>query len=309
MDLAQIEGLGDLIEAETEAQRRQALRAMNGGLREKVELWRRDLVRAMSLIEATIDFVDEDVPVDVMPEVSVLLGSVLASLKSEADGVRAAERLADGFRVAIVGAPNVGKSTLLNHIAGRDVAIVTDVAGTTRDVLEVHTQLKGLPVTFLDTAGFRETSDQVEQIGVSRARVAAMEADIRIYLAEGVDKVDLDVGDDDLILVPKDDDGSFGGISGATGHGVDSALDHVAKVLSERVSGVGVAMKERHLSALRLAVEWLENAQSGFLNPAGLPELISDDIRSAVRAIESLIGRVDVEDLLDEIFASFCIGK
>ncbi|WP_373050624.1 tRNA uridine-5-carboxymethylaminomethyl(34) synthesis GTPase MnmE, partial [Thalassovita aquimarina] len=185
LDLAQVEGLADLIEAETEAQRRQALRVLSGDLGNRAEEWRRDLIRAASLLEATIDFADEDIPVDVSPEVNELLDRVIASLSKEIAGVSAAERVRTGFEVAIVGAPNVGKSTLLNALAGRDAAITSEYAGTTRDVIEVRMDLAGLPVTLLDTAGLRETQDKVEEIGIKRARERAGLADLRVFLVEG----------------------------------------------------------------------------------------------------------------------------
>jgi tRNA modification GTPase len=184
LDVAQIEGLSDLIDAETEVQRVQALRVLSGDLGTRAESWRRDLIRAAALIEATIDFADEDVPVDVSPEVSSLVSAVIEDLDREISGVGVAERIRTGFEVAILGAPNVGKSTLLNALAGRDAAITSDVAGTTRDVIEVRMDLRGLPVTLLDTAGLRDTTDRVEAIGVDRARTRAQSADLRVLLAE-----------------------------------------------------------------------------------------------------------------------------
>jgi len=169
LDLARVEGLADLIDAETEAQRKQALRVFSGALGKKADGWRTDLIRAAALLEATIDFADEDVPVDVTPEVTALVSGVRGELELEAQGVKAAERIRDGFEVAIVGPPNAGKSTLLNALAGREAAITSSVAGTTRDVIEVRMDLNGLPVTFLDTAGLRETTDEVEAVGVQRA--------------------------------------------------------------------------------------------------------------------------------------------
>ena len=182
MDLAQVEGLADLIESETEAQRKQALRVVTGHLGALVEQWRSSLIRAAALIGATIDFVDEDVPVDVTPEVRELLTGVKTDLIKEITGSKVAERIRVGFEVAIVGAPNAGKSTLLNAMAGRDAAITSEIAGTTRDVIEVRMDLKGLPVTILDTAGLRDGQDAVEVIGINRALGRAGDADLRIFL-------------------------------------------------------------------------------------------------------------------------------
>ncbi|RME15226.1 MAG: tRNA uridine-5-carboxymethylaminomethyl(34) synthesis GTPase MnmE, partial [Alphaproteobacteria bacterium] len=182
LGLDEVEGLADLIEAETEAQRRQALRVFSGALGELAESWRRALIRAEALVEATIDFADEEVPTDVSGEVLELLDEVEAGLSREIEGVSIAERIRDGFEVAIVGPPNAGKSTLLNALAGREAAITSEIAGTTRDVIEVRMDVGGLPVTFLDTAGLRESGDSVERIGIERAIDRANAADLRVFL-------------------------------------------------------------------------------------------------------------------------------
>ena len=195
MDLTQVEGLGALIEAETEAQRRQAQRIFSGALGGLAERWRHDLIRAASLLEVTIDFADEDVPVDIGPEVVTLLSGVRGEMRREIDGSRIAERIRDGFEVAIIGAPNAGKSTLLNALAGRDAAITSEIAGTTRDVIEVRMDLRGLPVTFLDTAGLRVATDDIERLGVARAQARAKDADLRVLLLsdeQTPDMVDVD---------------------------------------------------------------------------------------------------------------------
>ena len=183
LDMTQVEGLADLIDAETEAQRRQALRVLSGELGQRAAQWRLDLVRACALLEATIDFADEEVPVDVTPEVRNLVKATRAALIFEAGGVAMAERVRAGFEVAIVGKPNVGKSTLLNALAGREAALTSDVAGTTRDIIEVRMDLAGFAVTLLDTAGLRNTSDHVEELGVERALARANAADIRAVLS------------------------------------------------------------------------------------------------------------------------------
>ncbi|KMW58900.1 GTPase and tRNA-U34 5-formylation enzyme TrmE [Candidatus Rhodobacter oscarellae] len=310
MDIAQIEGLGDLIEAETEAQRRQALRVMTGKLGQKVERWREQLIRAMALLEATIDFADEDVPVDVVPEVTRLLTTCLEELRAEAEGSKTAERVRDGFQVAILGAPNVGKSTLLNHLAGREVAITSDIEGTTRDVISAKLDLNGLPVEFLDTAGLRESSDVIESIGIKRARRAAEEADLRVVLVEREgEEPDVVLGPDDLVLIAKSDVSAPNGISGQTGVGVRQMLSHITEVLEKSVSGVGVAIKERHRVAIEAGISSIDGALT-VLNSGELrAELAAEELRSAVMVVESLVGRVDVEHILDEVFSRFCIGK
>ncbi|MGH1446043.1 MAG: tRNA uridine-5-carboxymethylaminomethyl(34) synthesis GTPase MnmE, partial [Cognatishimia sp.] len=205
LDLAQVEGLADLIDAETEAQRRQALRVLSGDLGKVAERWRSDLIRAAALIEATIDFADEDVPVDVTPEVEALLNGVLSVLAKEISGVETAERIRTGFEVAIVGAPNVGKSTLLNALAGREAAITSEFAGTTRDVIEVRMDLSGLPVTLLDTAGLRDTDDHVEGIGIERAKERAVAADLRVFLIEDGQSPDFEPLAGDIVVAAKAD--------------------------------------------------------------------------------------------------------
>lgn len=307
LDLAQVEGLADLIESETEAQRVQALRVLSGVLGQKAEVWRTDLIRAAALLEATIDFADEDVPVDVSPEVLDLIDRTMASLDSEVAGSRISERIRDGFEVAIVGAPNAGKSTLLNALAGREAAITSEVAGTTRDVIEVRMELAGLPVTMLDTAGLRETDDVVERLGVERARTRALAADLRIFLLSG-DPLDFDPLDVDIVVEGKADL-TGRGVSGKTGEGIDYLVEQVAAVLSDRASHAGTAIRARHRFAMTRAREALETARIEVESGSERSELAAEELWSAVRALDSLVGRVDVEMILDEIFASFCLGK
>ncbi|MDE4175710.1 tRNA uridine-5-carboxymethylaminomethyl(34) synthesis GTPase MnmE [Phaeobacter sp. PT47_59] len=312
LDLAQVEGLADLIDAETEAQRKQAQLVLSGELGRLAERWRKDLIRAASLIEVTIDFADEEVPVDVTPEVSALLSAVQKDLQAEVNGVKIAERIRSGFEVAIVGAPNVGKSTLLNALSGRDAAITSEYAGTTRDIIEVRMDLGGLPVTLLDTAGLRDTDDHVENIGIALARKRAEQADIRVFLAEPEETLDVAMRPGDLRLVPKADqrDGSVeGSISGKTGQGIDALVAHLLSELKERSSQVGVATRNRHRDTLFSALESLAQAQAVLELGPDHYELAAEDMRSAIRALEMLVGRVGVENLLDEIFSSFCLGK
>ncbi|MEO9651300.1 MAG: tRNA uridine-5-carboxymethylaminomethyl(34) synthesis GTPase MnmE [Roseobacter sp.] len=311
LDLSQVEGLADLIDAETEAQRKQAQRVLSGALGKCVELWRRDLIRAAALLEATIDFADEEVPVDVSIEVCELLDLVMRDLGREIDGSHVAERIKSGFEVAIVGPPNAGKSTLLNKLAGRDAAITSEMAGTTRDIIEVRMNLGGLPVTFLDTAGLRESSDSVEAIGISRAIERAKSADLRVFLVSPGDDLLLKPIENDICLIPKIDlvEDSNLGVSGKTGHGVSSMLSNIQEILGLQATNAGLATHERHRVAMLRAFEGLAEAREVLGRGPDFYDIASEEMRSSIRALETLVGRIDVENLLDEIFSSFCLGK
>jgi tRNA modification GTPase len=311
LDLVQVEGLADLIDAETEAQRRQAVHVLSGAIGLLADGWRRRLLRAAALLEATIDFVDEDVPVDVVPEVRGLLESVIPEMAAEASGAAIAERVRDGFEVAIVGAPNVGKSTLLNRLAGRDAAITSAMAGTTRDVIEVRMDLGGLPVTLLDTAGLREAADEIEEIGVQRARDRAAGADLRIHLVAPGQAPLIDPLPGDLVVQAKSDliDSSGLAVSGLTGAGIDVLVGRISDVLGARAAGIGSATRLRHEKALERAIVHLHGALAGLEGRDASVDLVAEELRMAIRAVDSLVGRIDVEHILGEIFASFCIGK
>lgn len=308
LDLSQVEGLSDLIDAETEAQRKQAYALMDGRLSSRVDEWRLALIRAAALVEATIDFADEDVPVDVSPEVADLMATVRADLLNDIKGSFVAERVREGFEIAIVGPPNIGKSTLLNALAGRNAAITSEIAGTTRDVIEVRMDLEGIPVTVLDTAGLRDTDDTIEALGVDLARSRAEAADLRVFLTESneADTFRIEFREGDLILRGKADDG--GGISGKTGAGLDQMIAHIVSTLAERVSTTQTAVRQRHRIAMEQAIVYLDAADD-LMGVDGDAELIAMELNSAIHAMNSIIGRVGVEDLLDEIFASFCLGK
>ncbi|KCV82534.1 tRNA modification GTPase TrmE [Actibacterium atlanticum] len=312
LDIAQVEGLSDLIEAETEAQRKQALRVLSGAIGKRAESWRSDLIRAAALLEATIDFADEEVPVDVSPEVLELLDRVDNDLKREAEGVHAAERIREGFEVAIVGPPNAGKSTLLNALAGREAAITSEFAGTTRDVIEVRMDLRGLPVTVLDTAGLRDTDDVVEGIGIDRARDRAMAADLRVFLMDETGKAEgLAPLEGDIVLRGKGDLRGHvdSAVSGKTGQGVPELVERIAAILETQAARAVTATRERHRVAIVRALTSIDLARNHVLGGLGLDELAAEELRNAIRALDSLVGRVDVEHILDEIFASFCLGK
>ncbi|MBU6371842.1 MAG: tRNA uridine-5-carboxymethylaminomethyl(34) synthesis GTPase MnmE [Alphaproteobacteria bacterium] len=325
LDLAQAEGLADLIDAETEGQRRQALRQMEGALGARVAGWRDDLLRAMALVEAEIDFPDEDVPGGVSAQAAPILAALEADMRAElADATRGA-RVRDGYRIAILGAPNAGKSSLLNALAGREAAIVSDIPGTTRDVIEIRLVLAGFPVWIADTAGLREAADAIEAEGVRRALARAEEADLRLALVAPGDRPDpallATLRDGDLVLRSKSDLAGAGqgeaeagalrsdlAVSARTGEGVAALLDRLAARVAAALGGAAAPAltRARHQALVADAAEALARARTAL---AGAPELAGEDLRVAAHALGRLVGRIDVEDVLGEIFSSFCIGK
>ncbi|MBC9246260.1 tRNA uridine-5-carboxymethylaminomethyl(34) synthesis GTPase MnmE [Paracoccus sp. 11-3] len=305
MDLAEVEGLGDLLEAETEAQRRLALRLAGGELGRRTERWRNMLIRAGALVESSVDFADEDVPDDVPLEVFHLLADLRSQLDSEISGYAAAERVRAGFEVAIIGPPNAGKSSLINRIAKREVALVSDIAGTTRDIIELRIDLQGLAVTLLDTAGLRDTDDQIEMMGVDRAKQRAMAADIRVHLSDTGQKDQRLWQEGDILLQTKSDlrHAEKNAISSFTGEGIDEFLHQLFLNLSQRTISAGLVSHERQLLSLIDAHKALEGIE-------GLPpEILAEAIRSAASSLDRLLGRIGAEEYLDVIFTSFCIGK
>lgn len=311
MDLTEVEALGDLLAAETETQRKQAARLVGGALADKIEAWRSALLRAVALVEVTIDWADEEVPEDVGPEVGSLLTEVSTGIAAELALSDGAARLRTGYEVALVGAPNAGKSSLINLLAGREAAIVSEMPGTTRDVLEVRYDLKGLPVTFLDTAGIRASSDRIEAEGIRRAEARARDADIRVFL----DAPDAPLGalkglaqNGDILVAAKADLGGGDGtpVSAATGDGVEALLDQVHTALRARPTEGLVAHRRQRL-ALEAVRDAATVAREG-LDHQG-PELISEDIRQGLRALARLTGAVGTEEILGEIFGRFCLGK
>ncbi|MEM7189266.1 MAG: tRNA uridine-5-carboxymethylaminomethyl(34) synthesis GTPase MnmE [Pseudomonadota bacterium] len=310
MGLDEAEGLGDLIAAETEMQRRQAVRLVSGAVRDRVEGWRERLLRALMLLEVTIDWADEEVPENVHPEVTALVSGLMAELEAERGRVDRAEKLRQGFEVALIGAPNAGKSTLLNCLAGRDAAITSAVPGTTRDIIEVRYDLQGWPILFLDMAGLRHTADDVEREGVRRAEERAQLADLRLYLISAdsgaSDVAEALMSPGDLRIWTKADSGLGAGdlqISAATGEGIDDLLDAIsARLISS--GDLGLFTHRRHGEALERALSAL-----GAVENAGADELMAHFVREALAALEQIIGRVGVEDVLDTVFRNFCLGK
>lgn len=314
LDLAAVEGLADLIDSETEWQRKQALRQMDGALGKHAAQWRETLIAAMSLLAAELDFSDEgDVAGPLQEQALDLAGEVLASLRSALGSFAMGERVREGFVVVLAGPPNAGKSSLLNALAQRDVAIVSPIAGTTRDALEVRLDLAGLPVILVDTAGLRDSVDPVEAEGVRRARDHAARADLVLGL-RAVDSEPYRIEEETptLRVATKSD---LGGavlaeeiaISVKTGEGLGDLLAAIVARLQKLDQGEPALLtRGRHRVAVSDAIVALERAVSA---DHGQSELLAEDMRLAVVALERLVGRIDVEDVLDRLFAGFCIGK
>lgn len=311
LDLSQVEGLADLIDAETEAQRVQANRVFSGELGKIATDLRTDLIRAAALLEATIDFADEDVPVDVTPEVVDLLSGANTAIDRQLKGANAAERVRSGYEVAILGSPNAGKSTLLNALAGRDAAITSDIAGTTRDIVEVRMDLGGLPVTLLDTAGLRETDDLVEGLGIAKAKERATNCDLRVFLDTDENTFEDIKRPGDLVVIAKVDlsDSAGFGVSGVTGQGIPELISEITNILSGRAMTAGLAIRERHVEAFSTSKQSVETSIRLLALGPDHYDIVAEELRTAVRALESVVGLVDVENLLDVIFSSFCVGK
>jgi len=335
LDLTRVEGLADLIFADTEAQRRQAFNQLRGVLGTKAEGWRTELVAALALIEAGIDFGDEaDVPGNLMAPALATARRLRDDIETAlADGGRG-ERLREGLVVAITGPPNAGKSSLLNRIARREAAIVSPYAGTTRDVIEVHLDLGGAPVTLLDTAGIRDSDDPVEREGVRRARARAAAADLVLWVTDfsGHEILTMYTADHefsrtpkwlirnklDLVADPKGNIQRSGiqiidhrafAISAKTGVGLDGLLTALTDYARDHLGASEPALvtRQRHRRALGEAGAALERALAE--GATGREDIVAEELRLAARALGRLIGRVDVEDILDVIFRDFCIGK
>src|SRR5215207_6125068 len=317
MDLSAVEGLADLIDAETEAQRRQALRQLEGRLGSLVESWRERLIECLALLEAALDFSDEpDFAAGVDEKAAGLGKHVAEELSRHLAGGHRGERLREGFTVVLAGPPNAGKSTLLNALARRDVAIVSAIPGTTRDAIEVRCDLCGLPVTFVDTAGLRDTSDPIEIEGVSRTRAHMEWADLVLWLAapDCGDNPGVPAGITGLRIGTKSDLAAAPpaavdlSVSAKTGSGLPALLDRVASLLGGALGdGEAVITRERHRRAFEAAHESLSRAGAALAE--GHSELAAEDVRLALRALGQVTGRVDVEEVLDRLFATFCIGK
>lgn len=319
LDLVELEGLADLVSSETEMQRRLAVTQAEGGLSETYDDWARRLTRARALIEAELDFADEsDVPGSVSDQVWVDVAQVAGEMAGHIAGAGISEIIRDGFTVVLAGPPNSGKSSLLNYLAKRDVAIVTDVAGTTRDVLSVDLDIGGYAVRILDTAGLRNTEDPVEREGIKRSHKSIREADLVVFLKEADDHAPfpefhgLQPGASVLNVVTKADLFAKNAhskdiwISTRDGYGIDSLVERIAELLQERIGGnaSAIPLRARHVELLRQCANEIGIA----LNGTAL-EFRAENLRRALHFLGKITGSVDVEDLLDVIFSEFCIGK
>lgn len=319
LDLTRAEAVADLIDAESEAQLSQALKQMSGALETLYSGWRADLTETLALLEASIDFPDEEdapdrVEAPVRQKLEVLKTALTRAL---ADG-NITERIRDGFKIAILGKPNAGKSTLLNQLAKRDAAIVTDIPGTTRDVVEVRLTLGGYLVWISDTAGLRETQDVVEAEGVRRALKAGDEADLRIWLHDARDPFqsdrvrpgDLVVSNKSDLVDPKSVSRETLAISAKAGEGIDEIEAEIVTRISSLTKNVTapIITRARHRQGIERALAHLETASENLESGIGA-ELVSEDVRLASRALGTLTGHVDPESVLGAVFSSFCIGK
>jgi tRNA modification GTPase len=318
LDLTQAEAIADLVDAETEAQRRQALRQYDGALAKLTDNWRTELAKALAWAEAAIDFSDEELPDEVMADARQTAAMVQDAITARLGEGHRGELVREGLFVAVVGAPNAGKSSLVNALAGRDVAIVSETAGTTRDVIEVRLNLGGYAVVLADTAGLRAAADHIEAEGVRRALQRAETADLVVWVRDGSapdtaleynNKLD----SNSVVIVwnkadlawPATQDGLK--LSLKTGEGLEAVVEAITAAAREKLEGGGEApllTRARHREMLEEAAAALARAET-----QEAPELFAEDLRLAVRAIGRIAGRVDVEDLLDVIFRDFCIGK
>ena len=316
IDLTRAEAIADLVDAETPAQARQALRQYDGALADLYEGWRTQLARALAHAEAAIDFAEDEVPDEILAASKAQVAQILKEIQGHMRDSRRGEVLREGLHLTVIGPPNAGKSSLINALARRDVAIVSDVPGTTRDVIEARLNLGGYPVIVADTAGLRQTGEAIEAEGVRRALARAESADLVLLLLDGSaeyplaglpkdTRADLLVWNKSDLAAPSPRDGLK--LSLKTGEGLNellAALEGLATIKLEGASDAPALTRPRHRHALEQAAADLSRALT-----AETPELMAEDLRLALRAIGRITGRVDIEELLDIVFKDFCIGK
>ena len=334
MDLLQAEGIADLIAAETSMQQQQALRQMGGALSEQYEQMRADILRALALLEAYLDFPDEEIPEETLTQTSQLIDRLIGTIEALLTEPPSGEMIREGMTIAIIGPPNAGKSSLLNRLAGREAAIVTDIAGTTRDRVEVHLNLHGYFVRLIDTAGLRETHDTIEAEGVRRARESAAQAQLTLMVLDIVSDTELSaeslayLPENAILVINKCDQFNNDAarehkrkalpenlaalptlwVSARDDIGIDTLIERITTEISQRVEACPSPLltRTRHRQALYEAYEHLNQ----LAQQSALPlELYAEELRLAARAIGKITGHIDVDQLLDVIFREFCIGK
>ena len=315
MDLSQAEGILALINAETQTQKRQALSCLAGGISNKTEEWRRLILHGVALTEIMIDFSDDDVPDNTVSDIKLVLTSLMTSLELELSRYKGAELVRDGYDVTILGKPNVGKSLLLNYLAGREKAIVSDQAGTTRDIIELSMDLNGFQVNFFDTAGIHKSKNPIEKIGIARAIEKGNASNMRIFILENNDLVedfDINFSQNDLLLSAKGDlnqNTKHLGISGKTGIGVDKMLSLISNNIKSAADQSSILINERHKKVIQDTVLALYSAQDEIYKDDMRIEIVAECLRSAITQFDLLIGKINVDDILGSVFSSFCIGK
>ena len=323
IDLTAAEGINDLINAQTEAQRIQGLQQLEGGLRRQLEIWSESIKTYGAHIEAYIDFPDEEIPSDVLTKLVIDIQETGIEMEKFLDDGRKGEILRDGMKVAVIGPPNVGKSSFVNWLTKRDIAITSQEAGTTRDIIEANINLSGYPVIVADTAGLRKSAGNIEAEGIKRARQWAIGAELRLLILDPPNALRASLFSDllkpnDIIIMNKTDrqtsaktrNPNWLYMSVKTGDGLSDVLEKITDVALLKMGEHGSVSitQTRHRKLISECIYLLGNARLGLLNKADL-ELVAEDIRSANHSIGRITGKVDVEDLLDIVFTDFCIGK
>ena len=313
LNFTQVEGLSDLLQAETEYQQKQALDTYTGKTNKRIIKWKNETLKTLSLIEANIDFYEDVDDTDLIKKVTKSILSLEKDLITEKKGFKFSESLRSGFIVSIVGKPNTGKSTLINKLAKRNVAITSRISGTTRDIIELRYNLDGIPIVFLDTAGIRKSKNKIEKIGISKSLKKANKSHLRVILSENMEEVlslGLKKSSLDIVLRPKGDlKGSEPSISGKTGKGVENLLQLIKERLSSKKITSTVINRTRHLERVNVCINYINNIKELISRDVIELELLANELRGIILNIDGLLGLIDTESMLGEIFSNFCIGK
>ena len=313
LNLTQVEGLSDLLQAETEYQQKQALDTYTGKTNEKIIKWKKEVLKILSLIEANIDFYEDVDDTDILKKVTKSILCLEKDFINEKKGFKFSESLRSGFIVSIVGKPNSGKSTLINKLAKRNVAITSRISGTTRDIIELRYNLDGIPIVFLDTAGIRKSKNKIEKIGISNSLKKANKSHLRVILSQNIEEVlslGLKKSSLDIVLRPKGDlKGSEPSISGKTGKGIENLLQQIKERLYSKKINSTVINRTRHLERVNICINYINNIKELVSRDTIELELLANELRGIIINIDGLLGLIDTESMLGEIFSNFCIGK